>query len=127
MEKTAKEFKKDILPGKQRYEKSMEVFYGKNSYSKTDYDAAFMRMKEDAMLNGQFKPEYNIQIGTENNYIVGYTIHPNPTDTKTMIPHLKHLKEKLGVLPQNVVADADMTVKRIMNSYGNIIWGICKI
>lgn len=106
LKKTVKEFKKDILPRKQRYEKSMEVFDGRNSYSKTDHDATFMRMKEDAMLNGQLKPGYNIQIGTENNYIVGYTIHPNPTDTKTMIPHLKHLKEKLGVLPHNIVADA---------------------
>ena len=65
-----------------------------------------MRMKEDAMLNGQLKPGYNIQIGTENRYIVGFTIHPNPTDTKTMIPHLRHLEEKLGRLPENVIADA---------------------
>lgn len=65
-----------------------------------------MRMKEDAMLNGQLKPGYNIQIGTENRYIVGFTIHPNPTDTKTMIPHLQHIKEKLGKLPKNIIADA---------------------
>ena len=47
--------------------------------------------KEDAMLNGQLKPGYNIQVETENRYIVGFTIHPNPTDTKTMIPHRQHL------------------------------------
>lgn len=67
-----------------------------------------MWMKEDAMLNGQLKPGYNIQIGTENGYIVGFTIHPNPIDTKTMIPHLKHLEEKLGHLPENVIAAAEM-------------------
>lgn len=58
------------------------------------------------MLNGQLKPGYNIQIGTENRYIVGFTIHPNPTDTKTRIPHLRHLKKNLGRLSENIVADA---------------------
>lgn len=106
LKKKAREFKKDILPRKIKYEESMEIFEGRNSYSKTDHDATFMRMKEDHMMNGQLKPGYNIQIGTENNYIVGYTIHPNPTDTKTLIPHLKHLEEKLGTLPENIVADA---------------------
>lgn len=106
LKKKAREFKKDILPRKQKYEKSLAVFQGRNSYSKTDPDATFMRMKEDAMLNGQLKPGYNIQIGTENRYIVGFTIHPNPTDTKTFIPHLKHLEEKLGRLPENIIADS---------------------
>ena len=106
LKKKAKEFKKDILPRKQKYEESLSIFEGRNSYSKTDHDATFMRMKEDAMLNGQLKPGYNVQIGTENRYIVGYTIHPNPTDTKTLIPHLNHIEEKLGVLPENIVADS---------------------
>ena len=94
LKKKAKEFKKDILPRKQKYEEALTLFHGRNSYSKTDHDATFMRMKEDAMLNGQLKLGYNIQIGTENRYIVGFSIHPNPTDTKTLIPHLKHLEEK---------------------------------
>lgn len=106
LKKKAKEFKKDILPRKQKYEEVFAIFEGRNSYSKTDHDATFMRMKEDAMLNGQLKPGYNVQIGTENRYIVGFTIHPNPTDTKTMIPHLKHLEKRLGRLPENIVADA---------------------
>ena len=106
LKKKSREFKKDILPRKQKYEECFATFEGRNSYSKTDHDATFMRMKEDAMLNGQLKPGYNIQIGTENRYIVGYTIHPNPTDTKAMIPHLKHLEEKLGRLPENIVADS---------------------
>lgn len=106
LKKKAREFKKDILPRKQKYEEALATFEGRNSYSKTDHDATFMRMKEDAMLNGQLKPGYNVQIGTENRYIVGFTIHPNPTDTKTMIPHLKHLEDKLGKLPENIIADA---------------------
>ena len=106
LKKKAKEFKKDILPRKKKYEEALETFKGRNSYSKTDHDATFMRMKEDAMLNGQLKPGYNVQIGTENRYIVGFSIHSNPTDTKTMIPHLKQLENKLGKLPENIIADA---------------------
>ncbi len=53
----------------------------------------------------ELKPLYD-RYGTENRYIVGFTIHPNPTDTKTMIPHLNHLEESLGRLPENIVADA---------------------
>lgn len=74
LKKKSSEFKKEILPRKQKYEAAFQIFEGRNSYSKTNHDAAFMRMKEDAMLNGQLKPGYNIQIGTENRYIVGFTI-----------------------------------------------------
>ena len=106
LKKTARALKKELLPRKKKYEESLSVFNGRNSYSKTDHDATFMRMKEDAMLNGQLKPGYNIQIGTENRYIIGFTVHPNPTDTKTFIPHLKYIEEKLGFLPKNIVADS---------------------
>ena len=106
LKKVSRKFKKDFLPRKVKYEKANEMFQGRGSYSKTDPDATFMRMKEDHMLNGQLKPGYNIQMGTENDFIVGFTVHPNPTDTKTMIPHLEHVKEKLGKLPENIVADA---------------------
>lgn len=53
LKKEAKELKKDILHRKQKYEEAFVVFEGRNSYSKTDHDATFMWMKEDAMLNGQ--------------------------------------------------------------------------
>ena len=68
----------------------------KNSYSKTDKEATFMRMKEDHMLNGQLKPAYNTQISTENQIIVHYTIHQNPTDTKTLKPHLEDFEQTFG-------------------------------
>jgi hypothetical protein len=55
-----------------------------------------MRMKEDHMLNGQLKPGYNWQISTENQFILGYTIHQTTTDTTTLQSHLKSLKENLG-------------------------------
>ena len=57
----------------------------RNSYSKTDLDATFMRMKEDHMLNGQLKPAYNLQHGVDLEYITWLTINPNPTDTKSYL------------------------------------------
>lgn len=78
----------------------------RNSYAKTDPDATFMRMKEDHMMNGQLKPGYNVQIGTENGFVLGYDIFPNPTDTKTLKPHLENMRRRLGRLPARLIADA---------------------
>ena len=72
----------------------------------TDHDATFMRMKEDPMMNGQLKAGYNVQIGTENQFIPGYSIHQMPTDTTTLIPHINKLKEIIAKLPENIIADA---------------------
>ncbi|MCF2604919.1 IS1182 family transposase, partial [Parabacteroides distasonis] len=68
------------------YDNHLDTLRGRNSYSKTDNDATFMRMKEDAMRNGQTKPGYNLQIGTENQFITDFALFPNPTDTLTLIP-----------------------------------------
>jgi transposase DDE domain len=78
----------------------------RNSYSKTDPDATFMRMKEDHMLNGQFKPAYNLQHGVDSEYITWLTINPNPTDTKTLIPFLKDMEQNLEFKYTEIVADA---------------------
>lgn len=80
----------------QKYEEQEAILGERNSYSKTDTDATFMRMKEDHMRNGQLKPGYNAQISTENQIIVNYTLHQNPTDTKTLKPHLENFKETYG-------------------------------
>ena len=79
---------------------------GRNSYSKTDTDATFMRMKEDHMLNGQLKPAYNVQISTNTQYIASYSIHQNTTDTNTLITHLEQHKEQFTSLPDCSTADA---------------------
>lgn len=78
----------------------------RSSYSKTDTDATFMRMKEDHMKNGQLKPAYNVQVSTNNQFIASYSIHQNTTDTNTLIPHLQQLQQDYQQLPQNLTADA---------------------
>src|SRR5699024_6890422 len=45
----------DYIVRKQKYQNDMLIFDGRNSYSKTDHDATFMRMKDDYMKNGQLK------------------------------------------------------------------------
>lgn len=77
-----------------------------NSYSQTDRDATFMRMKEDAMGNGQLKPAYNLQHGLDSEYITWLTIGPQPTDTTTLIPFLKDAENHLKFKYKNITADA---------------------
>ena len=88
------------------YTKKLYTLGDRNSYSKTDPDATFMRMKEDAMLNGQLKPAYNIQHGVDSEYITWIDISPRPTDTRTLIPFLKDMESYLGFKYSEIVADA---------------------
>ena len=88
------------------YTKKLHICGKRNSYSKTDPDATFMRMKEDAMGNGQLKPAFNLQHGVDSEYIVWLTIGPKPTDTTTLIPFLKETEEYLAFKYQKIIADA---------------------
>lgn len=88
------------------YNKKLYVCGDRNSYSKTDPDATFMRMKEDAMLNGQLKPAYKLQHGVDSEYITWLDISPRPTDTRTLIPFLKDMELYLPFKYQEIVADA---------------------
>ena len=88
------------------YNKKLYVCGDRNSYSKTDPDATFMRMKEDAMLNGQLKPAYNLQHGVDSEYITWLDSSPRPTDTRTLIPFLKDMELYLPFKYQEIVADA---------------------
>lgn len=88
------------------YQEQEELLQGRNSYSKTDPDATFMRMKDDHMKNGQLKPGYNVQISTENQIILTYSLHQQTNDIHTLEPHLKAFKDSLGQLPDELTADA---------------------
>ena len=96
----------DFLVRKQKYQRDMEIFKDRNSYSKTDHDATFMRMKDDYMRNGQLKAGYNLQVATEGQYALAYDIFPNPTDTRTFIPFLNTIEKDYFELPKYIVADA---------------------
>ena len=87
------------------YNMHLKICGNRNSYSKKDKDATFMRMKEDYMKNGQLKPAYNLQISVNSEYIVGLDLFPNPTDVRTLIPFLSVLESK-NLKFKNIVADA---------------------
>lgn len=96
----------DYLERLKGYTKKLYVCGSRNSFSKTDPDATFMRMKEDAMGNGQLKPAFNLQHGVDSEYITWLTVGPQPTDTTTLIPFLKETEEYLAFKYKKVIADA---------------------
>ena len=100
-------YAKKNFPAKlDEYKAKEEILDGRNSYSKTDNDATFMRMKEDHMNNGQLKPGYNVQISSNNQIITNYDTFPNPTDTLTLPAHIESFKELYGQAPVVVTADS---------------------
>jgi transposase len=94
------------LPKLAEYEQHLENLGDRNSYSKTDVDATFMRMKDDHMKNGQLKPAYNLQISTENQFITHLSMHQKPNDTTTLPAHLDSFEEAYQKQSTTVVADA---------------------
>jgi len=105
--KVMKKLEKDCLVRLKKYEEQEKVLHGRSSYAKTDPDACCMRMKEDRGAERPWpKPAYNVQIGTEGQFIVGFSVHGRSGDTACLIPHLKNLDQHLGRLPKNIIADA---------------------
>ena len=96
----------EALSKLKEYTQKIHICGERNSYSKTDNDATFMRMKEDAMGNGQLKPAFNLQHGVDSEYITWLTIGPQPTDTTTLIPFLKDAEQHLKFKYKNITADA---------------------
>ena len=91
----------------EEYEDSLRIMgETRNSYSKTDPDATFMRMKDDHMRNGQLKPAYNVQIAVNSEYITGVDVFSNRTDFGTFVPFLKRLQQRHGAKYEEVTADA---------------------
>lgn len=98
--------KKNWPSNLKKYAEQEKILAGRNSYSKTDKDASFMRMKEDHMLNGQLKPGYNFQISTNNQYIVNYSLHQTTADTTTLQEHTELYKKQYHAAPEIITADA---------------------
>lgn len=89
------------------YKENFEIMgKDRNSYSKTDLEATFMRMKEDHMLNGQLKPAYNVQIAVENYFIIHTYVSNDRTDYNTLIPVLEKHERAFGKVLEDVTADS---------------------
>src|SRR5512135_437704 len=91
--KALRTLEQDCLPRQQKYEAQAQTLAGRNSYAKTDEDATCMRMKEDRGAEKPWpKPAYTIQMGTENQFVVGFSVHQRSGDTACFIPHLKGVR-----------------------------------
>lgn len=122
IKKQLNKLEKDSLPRLEKYERQEELLQDaagktRNSYSKTDPDATFMRMKEDHMKNGQLKPAYNVQVSTENQFIVHNSIHQTAGDSTTYIPHMEGLKANVEQ------AKVDQDNKQIKNACADAGYG----
>ena len=110
LKKKIDKLEKEHLPKLKEYEKQEELLQGRSSYSKTDPDATFMRTKEDHLGTGQLKPSYNIQFGTEDQFIVNYTVHQSASDMAVLIDHMEDTQQVLEQinqpLPKRIGADA---------------------
>jgi hypothetical protein len=107
LKKAVRKIEQDYLPRLEKYEEQEKKLNGRSSYSKTDEDATFMRMKEDQHNPEAWpKPAYNVQLGTENQFIVGFSVHQQANDASCLKPHLEEVDQNLGRLPANWVGDA---------------------
>src|SRR5690606_684613 len=106
VQKQIKKIEEEQLPRLEKYEQQLATLGDRNSYSKTDEDAVFMRLKDDHMQNGQLKPAYNTQISTEDQFITHYSIHQTAGDTTTLAKHLDGFEQQYEQQSKTVVADA---------------------
>jgi transposase len=107
LQSAVEKMEKNYLVRQRKYEEQVQKLNGRNSYAMADEDATSMRMKEDRGAEKPWaKPAYNVQLGTENQFVVGFSLHQRAGDTSCMISHLDGLQQNLGRLPKNIVADA---------------------
>lgn len=85
-----------------KYEQQLQTLDGRNSYSKTDSDATFMRLKGQSPFDKILSPAYNLQMGCQNQFILGYSLHSNAADKANLAAHL----DRLSFEPEWLCGDA---------------------
>ena len=88
----------------------------RNSYSKTDHDATFMRMKRDHMGNDQLLPGYNIQCAVCDGFIAAFDVYQYASDMDCFQPLMERFQSLYGQYPEYPVADAGY------GSYNNYLY-----
>jgi len=78
-------------PKLSKYEARQRILGDRSSYSKTDPDATFMRLKDQSPFDKLLAPAYNLQMGAQNQYVLGYSVHSNAADKVNLADHLKSL------------------------------------
>lgn len=89
------------------YAKHIEVCgETRNSYSKTDHGATFMRIKTDYMGNDQLLPAYNMQAAICDEYIAAIDVKQYAADMECFVPLMEKFKQLYGHYPKYPTADA---------------------
>ena len=88
----------------------------RNSYSKTDPSATFMRVKQDYIGNDQLLPAYNVQVGVADEYIAVVDVNQYRSDMDCFVPLMEQFQQMYGIYPKYPVADAGY------GSYNNYIY-----
>ena len=104
-----------------KYAEHIEICGEKrNSYSKTDKDATFMRVKRDYMCNDQLLPAYNLQLGICDEYIAVYDVKQYATDVDCFPPLMERFCQHYGHYPEYPIGDAGMAVITIISFVKNM-------
>lgn len=101
-----KQLKKKASERLATYNQQEELLDGRNSYSKTDPDATFMRTKQDRLGKGELRPGYNLQVSSADQFIVHWSLHQTSNDSITLPGHFQEFSQYAQQLPEHVVADA---------------------
>jgi transposase len=99
--RAVKKLEKTFLPKLQHYEHQERLLGSRNSYSRTDPDATVF-----LTLTGELLPMYTVMFGTENQYIVNYTIHQKASETDQFIAHMTQATRRMGRFPRAIIGDA---------------------
>lgn len=89
------------LPKVQKYEEQGQIHQARGSYSKTDHDATFLPMKNQEIL-----PGYQILAGTQNQYVLNYSIHQSAGENSLFISHMRGFYRKYEKYPELISADS---------------------
>ena len=108
---------KECLDRLKKYAKLIQICgEQRNSFSKTDHGASFMRIKRDYMGNDQLLPAYNLQLGICDEYIAVYDVKQFASDMECFQPLMERFFSQYEIYPEYPVADAGY------GSYNNYLY-----
>lgn len=94
----------------------------RNSYSKTDHDATFMRIKRDYMGNDQLLPAYNLQAAVCDEYIAVVDVKPYASDMECFVPLMENLIKPMGIIRSTLLPMQGMVLTIIIFIAKSMEW-----
>jgi len=101
VEAAVRSLAQEHLPKLTRYEQQERTLGTRNSYARTDPEATVLRTKTEQLL-----PSYMVVVGTENQFLLHYSLHQRASESDAFLPHLRGAKQRHGRFPRAVIGDA---------------------